>query len=371
MRRGWAWLAAIGLIVIFALWLGGETGAVSSALSRGGRGWLTVQRYLIARGARVQLRDRPLTDVAEQAEDDPGVLVLAFPWQLPVSTEELEALGEFLRRRGTVVLAYSGETAGFLETRVLEALDLELFEVRPEPPLAPMRWWAYHNASWSLEPTAAWAVPRQTLPPQPPVSLQALRTAPEAPHGARALYRLPSGEPLIFDYPLHRGRVIALPASVLSNAHIAEDGNADLLESLHGWLGDDWSFDEYHHGLVAPESIPESTSRFAWDLFIGHLVLIYLLGLATLARRFGPVWREAPVADGSTASFLRNLGVLHRDLSHHGAAAALLVDRARAYDPALPLDAETSERAKAVADAGGLVELAREISRAQRRRSNA
>ncbi|MCP3956847.1 MAG: DUF4350 domain-containing protein [bacterium] len=359
-RRLWPWLAGIGLIVIAGVWLGGGTGAVSSAMSRGGSGWLAAHRYLAARGARVHLRDQPLT-----TEPEAEVLVLAFPWQQPVRAEEIEAVGGFLRRGGTLLVAYSGELGQFVEERVLESLGLNTREVRPPPPLAPLAWWRYHNESWRLELTEAWEGPA------PEVSLPALRAAPEAPFGARVLYRLPAGAPLIFDYPFHRGRVVVLPAAVLSNANLADAGNADFLESLRDWLGDDWCFDEYHHGLVGPEAVEESTSRFAWDLFVGHLALIYVLGLGAVARRFGPAWREPPVTSGSTSSFLRSLGVLHQDLSHYNAAAALLVERARAYDPALPLDDKTEKRSRQVADSDSLVELARQISRAQRRRNEA
>lgn len=354
MKRGWGWIAVIALVAVAAVWLGAEAGAVSSTLSRDSRGWLAARRYLVERGAAVHLRDAPLT-MPEPGEA--GVMVLAFPWQQAVTAGEIEALGDFLRRGGTVLVAYSGEIGSFREEQVLEALGLVLTETRPAPPLAPWSWWRYHREAWTLEPAGTW-------PRGPVLEVAALRGAPEAPRTARVLYRLGDGPPLIFDYPLHRGRVIALPAAVLSNAWIAAAGNADFLETLRGWLGDAWSFDEYHHGFVGAESVRESTSRFAWDLFIVHLVLIYLLGLAALARRFGPAWREAPAAAGSTASFLRNLGVLHDELGHHAEAGRLLVERARAYSPSLTVTAAEQ--------AGGsreLVGLARRVSTAQRRRS--
>ena len=94
----------------------------------------------------------------------------------------------------------------------------------------------------------------------------------------------------------------------------------------------------------------------------GHL---YALGLVVLARRFGPAWREAPVVAGSTAAFLRSLGVLHRQLGHHPAAARLLDERARILDPNLPFPAETWVP---VDDDSSLVTFARKLARAQRRR---
>ncbi len=357
MKRRWLfWGLVISLVVAAGLWLAGGGGAVSSALSRGASGWLAAQRYLAGRGTPVHLRDRPLSGAIE-----PGILVLAFPWQQAIDDGELEALGGFLRRGGTVLLAYSGEIGRFREERVFEALQLIETEVRLAPPLAPAAWWRYHSASWTVAPAAGWQG-------WPTLAVGALRGAPEAPRGARVLYRLESGVPLIFEYPLHHGRVVALPAGVLANAWLGEAGNADFLESLRSWLGGAWSFDEYHHGLMAAAAEAESTSRFAWDLFVGHLALIYLLGLAAVARRFGPVWREAPVASGSAASFLRGLGVLHRQMDHHRDAARLLIERARTYFPGLSLDDDALRRAEAVGGDQELVELAREVTRAQRGR---
>ncbi len=356
-RRTLIWVIAILLLVAFGILIRGETGAVSSALSRDASGWLAARRYLAANGSQVQLQDTPLSGVP-----DSGVLVLAFPWQHAVTAEDRQAIGRFLRQGGTVLVAYSGELGRPWEKQVLATLGLELTEVRPSPPLAPPAWWNYHNASWELSPADAW-------PEGPSLSFAAFRVAPEAPGAARVLYRLDDETPLIFSYPLHRGRVIALPAGVLSNAWIAESGNADLLESLRGWLGETWIFDEYHHGLVSAAALAESGSRSAWDLFAAHLALIYILGLATLARRFGPAWATTPLTQGSTSSFLRSLGTLHHDLAHHPAAARLLVERACAYDKKLSLDEATTRRAETVTGAAGLTELARTVARAQRRRT--
>ncbi len=359
MRRSWViWGAAIVLVMLVAALLGGGEGAVSSALARDARGWLAARLYLAERGTAVDLHIRPLSETVSGQ-----VLVLAFPWQQAIAEGEIEALGDFLRRGGTVLAAYTGEIGRFREERVLEALQLLTIEVRSEPPLSPLAWWRYQNQSWSLGPT-------EDFPGWPTLAVSALRGAPEAPPAARVLYRAPSGPPLIFEYPLHNGRVVVLPADVLTNSRIVEAGNVDFLESLRGWLDGGWSFDEYHHGLVSTDVTDgESSSRYAWDLFVAHLGLIYLLGLAALGRRFGPTWREAPVASGSAASFLRGLGSLHRKMGHHRDAAGLLIERARSYFPNLSLDADSERRAAEVAGDQELVALAREVTQAQRIRS--
>ena len=351
----WKWLAAAALLAVLAALLGGGgLGATSSALSRGGGGWLAARLYLEARGATVELRDEPLTGEVRE-----GVLVLAFPWQTGLAAGELEALGDHLRAGGTVVVAYSGDFLELRETQIFDALNLEAFEARPPPPLMPTRWWAYHRQSWLLTPGEGWH-PSSF----PTLATPAFRRAPAAPDGARVLYRGGDEDlPLVFDYPLHRGRVVALPSGLFANAWLRQAGNADFLETLLGWLGPEWSFDEYHHGLARGTSSAPA-SRFAWDLLMLHLAVIYLLGLAALGRRFGPAWREPPAAAGSTASFLRHLGALHHRLRHHRQAAALMVERARAFDPRLAIAAEPPE----VTDGRGLVELGRTISQSQHRR---
>ncbi len=367
MSSRWKWLGLAGLLALLAALLGGGgLGATSSTLSRGAGGWLAARLYLEARGAGVELRDEPLT-----AEVRAGVLVLAFPWQTGLAADELEALGQHLRSGGTVVLAYSGEPLELREAQVLEALSLEASDARPVPSLMPTRWWSYHRQSWLLTPADGWpAAPpggpggRPAAPARELVA-PAFRQAPEAPEGARVLYRGGEGDlPLVFDYPLHRGRVVALPSGLFANAWLREAGNADFLETLLAWLGPEWSFDEYHHGLASGASSAPA-SRFAWDLLMLHLAVIYLLGLVTLGRRFGPVWREAPVTAGSTASFLRHLGALHHRLGHHPQAATRMVEHARSLDPKLTLAAERSSTAR---DGRGLVELGRAISRAQNRK---
>ncbi len=361
MKRSlWIWLPVLLLAVVLVLLAGRDFGASSSTLSRDTGGWLAARRYLEARGAEIHLLDRPLggRPQEETSTDDPlsGVLVLAFPWQQAIGAGQIDALGEHLRAGNTLVLAYSGEQLEVREARVLEALTLEAAEVRPPPPMQPFRWWAYHRESWLLEPSIDGAES---------IRVAAFRRAPTAPESAEVLYRDAEGRPLVFAYPLHRGKVVVFPSGVLSNAWIGEAGNADFLESLLEWLGKEWTFDEYHHGL-AVAAVEASKTKFAWDLFVTHLALIYLLGVISLGRRFGPAWRERPAAAGSTASFLRQLGALHHKLGHHARASELLVERARALDPDLPVPDAPEQRASGKKH---FLEIARRVSHAQRRKS--
>lgn len=318
---GWTLLVVLAVALTAVFVLGGQ-GAGPSSLSRGGDGWLAARLYLERRGARVELRDKPL-DVPGRSSDA-AVWVLALPFEKRLGDEEAEALHAHLRAGGTVLAAYPRHMDAFLKVGVLDELGLAVTTEPEEPPLAPFRWWSYQNEKWTLT-ADAW----------PDLELGACRHPPRPPARAQVLYQN-DGKPLVYTYPLHHGRVVVMPADVLSNGFLLDAGNADFLETLLAWLGEEWSFDEYHHGQVDPAFAASSTrSGFAWDLFMAHLALIYVLAWVALVRRFGPAWREPPVQAGSTSAFLRNLGALHRELGHWDDAARLLVERSRAFDPTL------------------------------------
>ncbi len=327
---GWTLFALLALAVTVAFGLGGS-GAGPSSLGRGSGGWLAARLYLERRGAEVEIRDKPL-DVPGTSSDA-AVWVLALPFEKRLGDEEAEALHGHLRAGGTVLVAYPRRIALFLNLGVLDALGLAVASGPELPPLAPWRWWSYHRERWLLPAEDDWSTEVPATPPE--LAVAACRQPPEPPSRARILYQH-GGEPLVYTYRLHHGRVVVMPADVLSNGFLLDAGNADFLETLLAWLGPEWSFDEYHHGLVDPDFATSSRrSGFAWDLFMAHLALIYVLALVALVRRFGPAWREPPVEAGSTAAFLRNLGALHRELGHWDDAARLLVERSRALDPSV------------------------------------
>jgi hypothetical protein len=182
------------------------------------------------------------------------------------------------------------------------------------------------------------------------------------PDGAQVLFRDRDGRPAAFSYSRWAGRLVVLPASALSNARIAEDGNGDLLESLVAAFGSEWAFDEFHHGLVSPAAVATGTGATrALDLVLLQLALLYALAVLAVSRRFGPAWSEPRVVAGSAASFLRGVGALHHRLGHHRDAARLLVERARQMHPRVAFD---EPEAGAGGDAG-LLRLAQAVGRAQ------
>jgi len=313
------------MVAAAALLLGTESPADASSLSRTAAGWLAARRYLEEMGTRVALVDHDL--------DEPvgtGVLVLAFPWQRAAMDDVHEAVARQLRLGGSVLIAYTDREEP-VQSRLLETLGLGWEERRPRPPRRPRRWRAYAAEEWVLSAAPAEGARE--------VRVAARRHAPQPPGAATVLLRDAQGRASAFLFPRHRGRVVVVPADVFANGRIANPGNADFLESLRQDLGGPWLFDEYHHGLRAAAGPAQ-----------------------TVARRFGPAWREETVTGGSAAVFLVGLGALHDRLGHHRDAGRLLLARAQELDPRIRLPATEA------GDGKELLALARRVGALQKGR---
>ena len=412
-RLLWALPVLLGLL----LWLGSEAteGGVSSTLSKGADGWLGLRRALQEGDRPTRLLKRPWhlitattattaaaeitsAEVSSEAEldfdpldVDETLLVTAFPWQRGAGEDELRGLNDWLRRGGTVVVAYSDVFPGPWEGRVLEGLGMGGRErLRPAAPWSPISWWAYRTQRWTLEPEPA-------AGPLPRLELGAVDRAPLPPDGAHILYRRPPLEDetsaatkagsapsvrdpsydapaMIFTFERLGGRVLVLPARLWSNGELLKAGNLASVEGLAGRLGvgadTAWCFDEYHHGSVDAALVRSEVDRLPWDLFFLHLGLLYGLALWTLARPFGPVWQERPAHAGSTAAFLESLGSFHHRLGHHRDAArrmrTRLLDLYPRWSEDTP-DLPTAAQADAVSSGRELVAFARRLASFQGR----
>jgi hypothetical protein len=378
------WLAAAVMLVAaaavtVALLGGGRGGGRGSTVSRGPGGWLAARRYLQARGARVTLISEPLARYVLEEEPvrpvrpvqpiqpgagarrgGPGVLALVFPWQGQPAGDLEESIDAHLGRGGDVVLAYSGE-----EAVAERLLDVWRWGQAGDVPLAPWRWWSFTHREWRLRPAAAPGDDAAEAGGRRPLRVWAPRALPQLGPAATVLFTTPGGQPAVAVYRYRGGRVVVLPADALSNARLAEPGNADLLESLLRNLGPRWAFDEYHHGLATAPAAKPALGRAA-DLLLAHLVLLYLLAVLALARRQGPPWREPATIAGSTATFLLGMGALHHRLGHHAEAARLLLRRARELDRGLRLPPDLDRQA-ASAGPRELVEIAGLVARRRAR----
>lgn len=354
-RRRWGAVALLALVAVAGgLLLAGQGAAGPSALSPGPQGWLAARRYLEARGVRVTLLDRTF------AEADLGrVLVTAFPWSLLDPGVDLDGLRAWVRRGGILVVAYSGSERDVREEDLLSRFGLRLRSVRGPAPWGYLAWRRWLEEEWRLRPDPSLGGSGAVGG----VEVRAFSRAPASPKAARVLYRQAATDrPLVFAVGRGAGRVVLLPAAVLANARLGEAGNGDLLDSLLAWLGPEWTFDEYHHGLVRPGEAAAAVPAGVFDLFLAHLGLLYLLALVALGRRFGPPWREARARGGTAASFLVGLGSLHHRLGHHPEAGRRLLARVRELEPGVMLPADLDRRAED-ADGAALVALAGEVAR--------
>ncbi|HVT61491.1 MAG TPA: DUF4350 domain-containing protein [Thermoanaerobaculia bacterium] len=349
------WFVAAVLVTAMAVTVAlvrESAGGRASTMSHGPAGWLATRLYLEARGVRTAVLGRPLQRFA--AEHGGGTLVLTFPWRTVPSHEINEALEEHLAHGGDLVVAYSGEDSG-AEQQLL-GLDWKLLEPAP---LAPWSWRRFVRRQWELAAAVPELAPRRVL-------VWAPRWLPLAPRGAEVLATAPGGRPAAAIFRRLRGRVAVLPADAFANSRLEQAGNADLLELLMRRLQKSWTFDEYHHGLVAAGGSDPTLAAAGriTGLLVVQLGLLYALALAALARRQGPPWREPPPLTGSAASFLYGLGVLHHGLGHHSEAARLLLRRVRELDPRLELPpALAGEAAGAGGGAAAFLALAREVAR--------
>ncbi len=366
MKRPVAYALAVVALVLLGLWLARASGAGGSTLSRDASGWSVAGAYLEEKGVEIHRLDRPLSESAP----DGGVLVVVFPLQRPLGEGEEEALHRHLRRGGTLLLAFSGLAGNGSEASLLEGFRIEVAgEKAQNRSLWPWRWWREKKQGWLIRGEGPLVSETEVAWIRRPDSL------PEAPAGAEVfLSAQPEGEPAIssrpvgFDFPLHKGRVLVLPADLFANGRLQGTGNGNLLEALLVSLEGSWAFDEYHHGVTDPEFASELGGGFGWGLFFLHLALFYALGLAFFGRGFGPVWGERIPAVGSASAFLRSLGTLHERLGHHRDAARVILSRARDLDPSLDPGEALRARSEQVGSAAELVGLAAEISRLQRRR---
>lgn len=345
-------LAVLGFVAYLAL---GSSGAGPSMLSAGPRGWIVAREYLAARGVELEM---PRSLEGEELGSFDGTLLTAFPWS-PRGAASRSAFQEHLRRGGTLAIGYSGE-AEFLgpEPLLLESLGSSLQRKRARPPLAPWHWHRHESETWELQASKAGGRP---------VVIGALTTVPQPPEEAVVLYSAQVGGskvPVVFSFPSKTGTVLVFPAEAISNGRLLQPGNADLLEDLRRWLGDRWVVDELAHGLEPLTSPALRSYRLTYDLFLGHLLLLYLLAVLRLGRRFGRPWRETPARVGSAATFLLGLGGLHHRLGHHQEAAHRLLQRVKKLDPhwEVPDDVQVVPTKSGKA----LVSLARRVATSRR-----
>jgi hypothetical protein len=274
------------------------------------------------------------------------------------SLEALDAIRDHVRLGGTLVLGYTGGLFDPAEERLLDVFGVHLEEAAPLS-LNPWRWYEQVRSEWTLTPEDRSIGPGT-------VRIRHLARVLRLPSSAEAVRRDDEGRVITARLPVGRGRVFLLPAELLSNARLHQPGHVAFAEALIEETGGTWVFDEYHHGLSAPADPTLQPSLRAFDLWMVHAALVYVLALLALVRRFGPAWHEPPVTTGSPAGFFLGLGALAARLRLHREAATLLVARARELDPKVEIGSGSPADSH---DEAQFLGLARAVARAQKRRT--
>ena len=152
------WLLIVLLLIgTLALLVQSETNrAVSSVVSRGEDGWYGFRQALELRDMPLEVARKPWGEALDEAQigaAENAVWIIAFPWQRPLDRAELQELSDFLRKGGTVWVAYSGSSPSVDETAVLDFLGLgSSRRLRKPVPMSPLAWWRHRNERWQLEP---------------------------------------------------------------------------------------------------------------------------------------------------------------------------------------------------------------------------
>ncbi len=354
-------LLTVLLGVLFVISGGKGVGASGSSLSRGATGWLAAAQAVSNLGGGVLRLDRPL----EAGELDPGedLLVMVLPWQRP-GPEALIAARAHLRAGGHLLIGYSGGTLAPGEDELLSGLAVATARRELDRlPLAPLAWRREASRPRHLRHGARVAG-------GDPLRVPPLDRGPVAPGSGlrwRVLFEDESGQPasVRWRHPLG-GTLWLIPSSLLSNAWLAQGGNARFLVELVDTLPQRWVIDEYHHGLLSPAVRRQQPGRRALGVLIAQLGVLYLLAVWALARRWAPVWPSVATVSSSHEEFLLAVGRLHRRLGHHRDGARALIERVEEAQPGLRVPAALRRRADSL-EPGELTDLAREITLLQTR----
>jgi hypothetical protein len=131
-----------------------------------------------------------------------------------------------------------------------------------------------------------------------------------------AWIRSPDNNAMVLSIRHGKGRVIALADPVvLVNDHIQRDDNgrlaADLIDLAEP--GSKVLFDEYHHGAVdQPAASPIDFLLTRWGAALGLAILVFVVGVLLRSRSFGPRLVLTPAAGRSSAEYASAVGALLR-----------------------------------------------------------
>ncbi len=319
-----------------------------STLLTGPGGSKAAYEVLARLGVAEERLRRPLFDLARDARRRPAVLVVVAP-PLGLEPAELDQVVDFVRGGGEVVAASRGGGIalcfGWEAVRNLVQFEAESLRVLPpRPGLALPRVLAYLR---SVRDSAARAPrPRSRSPTE---RLQSLRKETRCgglgPATTDTLLTTRDGRPVIvrLGYAGGGGLTLVADAGYFRNRAWRESDVPRLLVPLlmpqrRGRV----SWDEYHHGNGEDVSLTGAVFRWLRGTPLGWALLqlgaVALVGLATLAVRFGPARAvierrrrsplehlealaaglESAVSGGAETAVALTVGGLRRRLSRAG-----------------------------------------------------
>jgi hypothetical protein len=250
--------------------------------SAGPGGYMVLYRWLQALQLPVQRWEKDLRKLPREA----SVLLVAEPESVPTGGE-IQALLEWLRRGGTLVVLASSRTPFLTKFGLSPQLQLgrdqvEIRPVQPGPYTAGVRSMKARGDSW----------------------LECER--PEA-----VFHAWGKGGGVLAVMDEGKGRVIALPVPELfSNTALKEEDNARLALNLLLEHRQDGVIllDEYHHGYGRSLLAHLGRSQALWPFLQG--ILLFLAIWALWGRRFGPVRPLLVDARRSSMEYVRSMAGL-------------------------------------------------------------
>ena len=318
-RRDVAFLALL-IVLVLAM------AALTGKRSRGGAADPRPSTYLASPlGARAlrevltELRIPTARRLQAFVDEDSlaGPLVILSP-SLPPSPGEAHALVRWVRRGGTVIYAArrDDDTA--------DSLGLELTSLAGDTARSKERRYGGATASAEAGPLTEGVGTVDGFRRGFGHASPALRRA--------AVLASARGVPVVIDYPLGRGRVIAwADALPLVNTRLKTSRAAVLFArtASDAARGRTLWFDEYHHGFKTGGSVVGGTTRFLLHQPAGHAALqvaAALLGLLLLlGRRFGRPLPLPPARRRSPLEHVEALAGAYRQAGARDTARRLLL----------------------------------------------
>lgn len=320
-------------------------------------GYRAAYAYLEAQGAPVLSWEWNFGELASGDETpSPQVLLLAAPFQLIPTTEEVSALERWVSRGGRLVLLTSGRRQGFGEMILLPRFALTTQSLGQAMPVEYGAWRRFVVEPEVLEFVGDDASPLAGLR----VACSQLTHAVVPSETVSVLFADADGTRRVYEFGHGSGKVIVVnDASIFSNDRLGEAQNLAFLETLlldHALdgapAGDGVAFCEWIHGFVHVGEDDAGGSGAIWWLLV-HGALVYLGVVWLLRRRFGPEPRSVSVPASSVRRDLDALAVLHHQGRHARDAGARMVEAERELE-----GFDGTER--------GLLALARRIGERQR-----